>query len=111
MHSPKDDEARKCIDYVDDNRARMRYAEFRAAGLCTWAEPEVLGLEAADDARLVCGDEGAQDLGAEADDVLLGQRAAPHHAPGTDRLHDPVLLQRVADHAGSPPPAVLSCLP
>ena len=35
VHSPKDDEARKCIDYVDDNRARMRYAEFRAAGLCT----------------------------------------------------------------------------
>lgn len=34
-HSPKDDEARKCIDYVDGNRARMRYAEFRAAGLCT----------------------------------------------------------------------------
>ncbi len=34
-HSPKDDEARKCVDYVDGNRARMRYAEFRAAGLCT----------------------------------------------------------------------------
>jgi hypothetical protein len=35
VHSPKDDEARKCVDYVDGNRARMRYAEFRAAGLCT----------------------------------------------------------------------------
>ena len=35
MHSPKDEEARKCIDYIDDNRERMRYAEFRAAGLCT----------------------------------------------------------------------------
>jgi hypothetical protein len=35
VHSPKDDEARKCVDYVDDNRMRMRYAEFRAAGLCT----------------------------------------------------------------------------
>jgi len=34
VHSPKDDETRKC-DYVGDNRARMRYAEFRAAGLCT----------------------------------------------------------------------------
>jgi len=34
-HSPKDDEARKCVDYVDGNRARMSYAEFRAAGLCT----------------------------------------------------------------------------
>ncbi len=29
------DEARRCIDYVDGNRARMRYAEFRAMGLCT----------------------------------------------------------------------------
>jgi hypothetical protein len=29
------DEARKCVDYVDGNRARMRYAEFRAAELCT----------------------------------------------------------------------------
>ena len=35
VHSPKDDEARKCVDYVEGNRARMRYAEFRAAGLCT----------------------------------------------------------------------------
>ena len=35
VHSPKDDEARTCVDYVDGNRARMRYAAFRAAGLCT----------------------------------------------------------------------------
>lgn len=35
VHSPKDEEARKCVDYVEANRARMRYAEFRAAGLCT----------------------------------------------------------------------------
>ena len=35
VHSPKDDEARKCIDYVERNRERMRYPEFRAAGLCT----------------------------------------------------------------------------
>jgi hypothetical protein len=34
-HSSKDEQARKCIDYVEGNRARMRYAEFRAAGLCT----------------------------------------------------------------------------
>jgi hypothetical protein len=34
-HAPKDEEARKCVGYVEDNRARMRYAEFRAAGLCT----------------------------------------------------------------------------
>ncbi len=35
LHSPKDDEARKCVDYVVRNRERMRYPEFRAAGLCT----------------------------------------------------------------------------
>jgi len=34
-HSPNDDEARTCVDYVDGNRARMRYATFHAAGLCT----------------------------------------------------------------------------
>ena len=27
-----DDEARKCVDYVERNRARMRYPAFRAAG-------------------------------------------------------------------------------
>jgi hypothetical protein len=35
VHAPTDDEARKCVDYVAGNRARMRYAEFRAVGLCT----------------------------------------------------------------------------
>jgi len=35
VHSPKDDEARKCVDYIERNRDRMRYPEFRAAGLCT----------------------------------------------------------------------------
>ena len=35
MHSPKDNEARKCADYVERNRGRMHYPEFRAAGLCT----------------------------------------------------------------------------
>jgi hypothetical protein len=35
VHSTQDEEARKCLDYFDGNRARMRYAEFRAAGLCT----------------------------------------------------------------------------
>jgi hypothetical protein len=34
-HSKKDDEARKCVDYVKSNRQRMRYPEFQAAGLCT----------------------------------------------------------------------------
>ena len=34
-HSPTNDEASKCAAYVDGNRTRMRYAAFRAAGLCT----------------------------------------------------------------------------
>jgi len=34
-HSPKDDEARKCVEYIQRNRERMRYPKFRAAGLCT----------------------------------------------------------------------------
>ncbi len=35
VHAPKDDEARKCVDYVQCNRERMRYARFREEGLCT----------------------------------------------------------------------------
>jgi hypothetical protein len=35
VHAAANDEARKCIGYVDDNRERMRYAACRAAGLCT----------------------------------------------------------------------------
>lgn len=35
IHSAKDEEARKCIEYVERNCERMRYQEFRAAGLCT----------------------------------------------------------------------------
>jgi hypothetical protein len=27
--------ARKCVGYLQNNRARMRYAEFKAQGLCT----------------------------------------------------------------------------
>ena len=34
-HATANDEARKCVDYVERNRERMRYPEFRAAGLCT----------------------------------------------------------------------------
>ena len=35
IHAVANEEACKCIGYVEDNRDRMRYAEFRAAGLCT----------------------------------------------------------------------------
>ena len=34
-HAAANDDARKCVDYVERNRERMRYSEFRAAGLCT----------------------------------------------------------------------------
>ena len=34
-HAAATAEARKCVDYLERNRARMRYPEFRAAGLCT----------------------------------------------------------------------------
>ena len=29
------DEARKCVDYIERNRSRMHYPQFRAQGLCT----------------------------------------------------------------------------
>jgi hypothetical protein len=35
LYAPKDDEARKCADYVQHNRERMRYSQFRSQGLCT----------------------------------------------------------------------------
>lgn len=34
-HRSSNEAARQCWDYVHSNRARMRYAQFRAAGLCT----------------------------------------------------------------------------
>jgi len=34
-HSTDCEEARKCEDYIKTNKDRMRYAEFRAQGLCT----------------------------------------------------------------------------
>ncbi len=34
-HAPANEEARNCLKYVENNRQRMRYPEFRAAGLCT----------------------------------------------------------------------------
>ena len=35
LHATHCDEARKCIDYFDTNRARMRYRDFHVQGLCT----------------------------------------------------------------------------
>ena len=34
-HATANDDARKCVDYVERNCERMRYPKFRAAGLCT----------------------------------------------------------------------------
>ena len=33
-HAETCGDARKCVDYIDNNRDRMRYPEFRAMGLC-----------------------------------------------------------------------------
>lgn len=33
--SKKNDEARKCVEYVERNRERMRYPDFHKSGLCT----------------------------------------------------------------------------
>ncbi len=35
VHAEANDQARKCLGYVTDNRNRMRYPDFRAQGLCT----------------------------------------------------------------------------
>jgi len=35
IHASSCDEARKCRDYIRENRGRMRYPEFHAQGLCT----------------------------------------------------------------------------
>jgi len=34
-HAATNDAARKCVEYTERNRERMRYPEFKAAGLCT----------------------------------------------------------------------------
>jgi len=34
-HASAHDEARKCVEYLQHNRSRMRYPEFHAQGLCT----------------------------------------------------------------------------
>jgi hypothetical protein len=55
-HSPANDEARKCADYVDKNRERMRYPDFRALGLCTSTGVVEAGCKVAIGTRLKrCG--------------------------------------------------------
>jgi len=35
LHAPKDEAARKCVDYLQRNHDRMQYGKFHADGLCT----------------------------------------------------------------------------
>ena len=51
-HSETCEEARKCIDYLTRNRHRMRYPEFRAAGLCVSSGVVEAGCKDAIGARL-----------------------------------------------------------
>ena len=51
-HSETCEEARKCIDYLTRNRHRMRYREFRAAGLCVSSGVVEAGCKDAVGARL-----------------------------------------------------------
>ena len=51
-HASHCDEARKCYDYVTENRHRMRYPEFHAMGLCTSTGIVEAGCKHAIGARL-----------------------------------------------------------
>jgi hypothetical protein len=51
-HAAAHDEARQCIDYIQHNRTRMRYAAFRAAGLCTSTGVVEAGCKVAIGSRL-----------------------------------------------------------
>lgn len=51
-HASHCDEARKCYDYVAENRHRMRYPEFHAQGLCTSTGVVEAGCKHAIGARL-----------------------------------------------------------
>jgi hypothetical protein len=51
-HASHCDEARKCRDYITENRHRMRYPEFHAQGLCTSTGVVEAGCKRAIGARL-----------------------------------------------------------
>jgi hypothetical protein len=51
-HAPTSEEARKCHGYVTTNRERMRYPEFRAAGLCVSSGVVEAGCKVAIGTRL-----------------------------------------------------------
>jgi hypothetical protein len=52
VHSSSDEEARKCADYIQRNRDRMRYPEFRAHGLCVTTGVVEAGCKTAIGTRL-----------------------------------------------------------
>ncbi len=55
-HVPRNEEARRCADYVDRNRERMRYPLFRSLGLCTSTGVVEAGCKVAIGTRLKrCG--------------------------------------------------------
>jgi len=52
VHAGTSDEARRCVGYVETNRDRMRYPEFRAAGLCVSSGVVEAGCKVAIGTRL-----------------------------------------------------------
>ncbi|MHB8369482.1 MAG: ISKra4 family transposase [Leptospirales bacterium] len=52
IYAPRCEEARKCIGYIETNRSRMRYPEFRAQGLCVSSGMVEAGCKTAIGARL-----------------------------------------------------------
>jgi hypothetical protein len=68
LHAPKDEEARKCVDYIQRNRDRMQYAKFRAEGLCTSTGVVEAGCKVAIGTR--CKRAGMHWTVAGADDII-----------------------------------------
>ncbi len=52
IYASRSEEARKCIGYLETNRPRMRYPEFRAQGLCVSSGMVEAGCKTAIGARL-----------------------------------------------------------
>jgi len=52
IYSSRFEEAEKCIGYLENNRSRMRYPEFRAQGLCTSSGVVEAGCKVAIGTRL-----------------------------------------------------------
>jgi len=70
VHARTNDEARRCLDHVTANASRMRYAEFRAQGLCVSSGVVEAGCKVAIGTRLK-----------RARDALDPGRGRRHHRP------------------------------